>query len=411
MHNKRTTCRLCGSTDVSAVIPLHPILIGEHYTNVRPDQVGSRFPIDIYQCNNCSAVQTMDEIDNNFLWKDYTYFSSQNKSVKKHFKGFSQRIDSYFKTKGKVLDIGSNDGTLLTYFRDLGWQVQGIDPAETVVKEANRKEIPTIHGFFDDKTAMQLDIAEKYDLITAFNVFAHSSDMQGMLANVRKLLKDSGLFCFEVQYLGDISEQHILGTVFHEHMVHYSLHSASKFLESEGLEVFDFERNNNQNGSIIFFCKKKNNMTREVQINNIKSLKEYEESIHINTKEWASKFMIRLINDRTTVSKALKDKQIAKDELAAYGAARSGPTLAIQYCLDDFIGDIYDDHPSKCGYYSPFNGKIVKKSSLITEEMPKMIVILAYLYYKQIINDLDDYIQRGGVVLLLWPEVRVISNK
>ena len=152
-------------------------------------------------------------------------------------------------------------------------------------------------------------------------------------------------------------------------------------------------------------------MTREVQINNIKSLKEYEESIHINTKEWASKFMIRLINDRTTVSKALKDKQIAKDELAAYGAARSGPTLAIQYCLDDFIGDIYDDHPSKCGYYSPFNGKIVKKSSLITEEMPKMIVILAYLYYKQIINDLDDYIQRGGVVLLLWPEVRVISNK
>ena len=307
-----------------------------------------------------------------------------------------------------MLDIGSNDGTLLTYFRDLGWQVQGIDPAETVVKEANRKEIPTIHGFFDDKTAMQLDIAEKYTN-TAFNVFAHSSDMQGMLANVRKLLKDSGLFCFEVQYLGDISEQHILGTVFHEHMVHYSLHSASKFLESEGLEVFDFERNNNQNGSIIFFCKKKNNMTREVQINNIKSLKEYEESIHINTKEWASKFMIRLINDRTTVSKALKDKQIAKDELAAYGAARSGPTLAIQYCLDDFIGDIYDDTSIVSATIHHLM-KIVKKSSLITEEMPKMIVILAYLYYKQIINDLDDYIQRGGVVLLLWPEVRVISN-
>ena len=103
MHNRRNNCRLCESTNLSCVLPLEPILLGEHYLNNPSKTKELRFPIDIYQCKKCNAVQTLDDIDPNYLWKDYTYFSGQTNGIIDHFKDFSINILHKFNLGRKLM--------------------------------------------------------------------------------------------------------------------------------------------------------------------------------------------------------------------------------------------------------------------------------------------------------------------
>ena len=125
MHKKRIHCRLCNSSNLNCVLPLEPILLGEHYLDYPSKVKELRFPIDIYQCSQCNGVQTLDDIDPDFLWKDYTYFSGQTKGIIDHFSEFSASILAKYALGDEinVLDIGSNDGTLLKQFKKKGHSV------------------------------------------------------------------------------------------------------------------------------------------------------------------------------------------------------------------------------------------------------------------------------------------------
>ena len=151
IHTKHYACRLCGSTKLKCVIPMEPIPIGEHYSKEPIGKDSKRYPIDIYQCMKCSGVQTNDNIDSNFLWKDYTYFSGQTSKIIDHFNDFAEYINNKYKFEYKtILDIGSNDGSLLKEFKKLSYDVEGIDPADTVVKVAIDNGIKTALGLFNE---------------------------------------------------------------------------------------------------------------------------------------------------------------------------------------------------------------------------------------------------------------------
>ena len=423
IHSKHPGCRLCGSTLLQCVVPLQPVLIGEHYSDVPYTDAVQKYPIDLYQCLECGAVQSNDDIDDTFLWKDYTYYSGQTQKIVDHFKNFADYLISRFynpqkvesnQEKLKILDIGSNDGSLLRQFKDRQFDVQGIDPAETVVSQAIKSKIPTVLGKLNLEAINQNKcLQSRFNVITAFNVFAHSSQMEEMCQAVHDLLDDSGIFCFEVQYLGDIYEKHILGTIFHEHMVHYSLHSAQSFLERHSLRIFDYQRNNIQNGSIIFFaCHSNCNVYDDhASQNRISSLINYEKEEQLNNTGWSFDFVKHLIRQRNQCNQVLAD--FFNDipiHLSAYGAARSGPTLAIQFAIDHYIFELFDDHPSKQNKYSPFNNLKVAPTSTLNANQHKLTVILAYIHYKNIILAHVDYLNDGGAFLLLWPSVELVTK-
>ena len=330
---------------------MNPVPIGEHYTDQKVIDA-ERYPIDIYQCSNCGAVQTADDIDPEFLWKDYTYFSGQTSKIIEHFSEFSSKVLNHFSDLKNVLDIGSNDGSLLQQFKNRGLKTSGIDPAQTVVDVANKSGITTFLGLFNEDNADKYFRNQTFDLITAFNVFAHSSEMPSMLRGVKNLLSEEGIFCFEVQYLTDIINKLILGTFFHEHMIHYSYYSAEQFMNTAGLTIIDFDRNNIQNGSIIFYACRKGTL-REANYRNTQGLKELEleeNDLNVNSFSWSYDFNTEVANIRKSTINYLKDL----DEVSAYGAARSGPTLALQFEVDKKLTRIFDDHPSKLNKYSPF---------------------------------------------------------
>ena len=407
IHSKATSCRLCGDTKLKCVVPMNPIPIGEHYTETKLDDA-ERYPIDIYQCPSCGAVQTLDNIDPSFLWKDYTYFSGQTNKIVEHFSEFCSKTLSQFPDKKSILDIGSNDGSLLRQFKDKGLEVVGIDPADTVVDVANASGINTFLGLFNEQNAVQFFPEKKFDIITAFNVFAHSQEMPSMLKGVQYLLADDGVFCFEVQYLSDIINKSILGTFFHEHMIHYSYYSAEQFMNSADLTIVDFDRNNIQNGSIIFYACFKNSTAAVTsrRTDKLEALKNEELNLGVDNFSWSYSFNSAIARTRSSAMNFLENIE----SLCAYGAARSGPTLALQFEVDKKLARIFDDHPSKVGKFSPFLGIRVEPTSNLSADKVDYCVILAYIHYKNIIRKHHDYILQGGKFILLWPEFRVVDE-
>jgi 2-polyprenyl-3-methyl-5-hydroxy-6-metoxy-1,4-benzoquinol methylase len=204
----RNTCRLCDSQNVHLVVKLEPIPLSENYTTDRKEATKqSRYPVDVYMCADCGHVQQLDVIDSENLWDSYTYYSGDAKGMPEHFQQMADRMVAKCTPPvgSLMVDIGSNDGSLLQPFKRSGYRVLGIDPAKEVAQKANDSGIPTIPAL------MSLELAQKIraehgpaHVICAFNVFAHADNLGEMAESVRTMLAPDGLFFFEAQYLLDI---------------------------------------------------------------------------------------------------------------------------------------------------------------------------------------------------------------
>ena len=392
---------------------MEPIPISEHYED-NPCGDASRYPIDIYQCLNCSAVQTLDEISPEFLWKDYTYFSGMTAKIKEHFSEFVDTLvgrispHSANSNSQSVLDIGCNDGSLLELFRHQGFDVIGIDPADTVTKACAAKGIRTYVELFNKKSATRLFNEDQFSLVTAFNVFAHSNDLDSFLQGIKYVLEPEGVFCFEVQYLGDVSQKHILGTFFHEHMVHYSVTALESFLGRHGFEIVNIDHNHIQMGSIIVYSAQNGSSIASALKDQdvLTHFRLNEQSLGIDSRLWSFSFREKMLANRHKAQEFLQNCS----EIAGYGAARSGPSLAIQNGISEKISALFDDHPSKTFKYSPFKGLKVQPSSELSADTHPITVILAYLHFKPILRNHKNYINHGGKFILLWPDFIVVDH-
>jgi len=414
-HWKHGKCRLCRSSLLQCVITLKPIPVGEHYTQEPLMFEAPRYPIDIYQCTKCGAVQTQDNINPEILWSSYTYYSGMTESIVRHFEQFfNDTMARYkFKSNSSILDIGSNDGSLLSIFDRYGWETLGVDPAKTVANVAISKGISTLVGLYGSDQIDRKLTGHSFDLITAFNVFAHSNSMDCMLSSVKKHLSPAGIFSFEVQYLLDISKKVILGTFFHEHMIHYSLHAIINFLQSGGLKVIGYSRNNIQNGSLIVYA-----THRECSLHDdVESLSSLNELINLEIKEgihnssWSYPFILNVNRSIRACHDFLEAAKVPKKSIVGYGAARSGPLLTIQYVLEEYLCFLVDDHPAKCGKFAPLASLEVLPTKILDATKNPLALILAYIHWKPIIQNNIRYLDAGGCFLILWPCFKVINKK
>ena len=183
------------------------------------------FPLDVYFCENCFHVQLLDIVDPSELFENYVYVSGTSQVFVDHFDRYSKFImDNYLDANSFVVDIGSNDGTLLRFFKENGHRVLGVDPAKEITQTATKNGIETLPIFFDRSVAE--NIRAKYEganVVTANNVFAHIDDLIGFIRNVRYLLKADGVFSFEVSYLADVIQKTLFDMTYHEHLSYHSV--------------------------------------------------------------------------------------------------------------------------------------------------------------------------------------------
>ena len=408
----RQTCRLCDSKNVERVVSLQPIPLSENYSTDRNLAANApRYPVDVYMCADCGHVQHLDVIDPKDLWDSYTYYSGDAKGMPEHFQQVSEKIIRKCNPPAGslVIDIGSNDGSLLKPFKTAGLRVLGIDPATEVAQRANDSGIPTIPSL------MSLDLARRIreehgpaQVICAFNVFAHADDLGEMVESVRVMLAPDGLFFFEAQYLLDIIDGVLIATIFHEHMSHHSVKPLVKFLDRHGLELIAVERARIQHGSLIGAVQLKGGH-RPVE-DSVKQLLALEADRHLGELQTLRDFdaKVKQLRDRTASLVATWKEQGAK--IAGYGAARSGPTLISQLGLAGAIEYIVDDHPQKVGKYETGDGIPVVPTSELCKKMPEYTVILAWVHSQKIIESNQEYLDKGGHLVVLCPETRIVGK-
>jgi SAM-dependent methyltransferase len=408
----RTTCRLCNSREVELVVKLEPIPLSENYCeDPETGKRAERYPVDLYMCRSCGHVQQLDVVDSKSLWEAYTYYSGDAKGMPQHFREVAEKlIQTYRPAPGSlVIDIGSNDGSLLRPFKEVGYQVLGIDPAREIARQATEAGIETIPEL------MSLDLARKIrrekgaaKIVCMFNAFAHADNMGEIAQGIRELLAPDGIFVFEAQYLLDIIDRMLIATIFHEHMSHHSVKALTIFFERYGLELIDVERAPIQHGSLIGTVQLKG-ATRRVT-SSVQDLLDLEVTRRLDKIETLKQFAARVVQLRQKTEGLVTQWQRSNATVAGYGAARSGPTLISQLGLAGAIEFIVDDHPQKVNRYSSGDGIPIQPIAELYRRMPDYTVILAWVHSTKIIESNREYLERGGRFVVLCPETRVVDK-
>lgn len=408
----RNSCRLCDSSNLELVVELAPIPLAEKY--LTKDQLGAEqevYPIDMYMCVDCGHVQLLDVIDSETLWDDYTYHSGQTKGIVEHFEDVSNKLfDRYNPSANSlVIDIGSNDGTFLKCFKKYGLRTLGIDPAKDIAEKATKSGIETLPHILTPALARKITEENgEAAIVTAFNVFAHADDMSGMTDSISLILASNGIFVFEVQYLLDIIDRMLLGTIFHEHMCHHSLKPMVQFLHAHGLELIDVERVTIQGGSIIGTVQHTGGPFKVSS--SVTELLELEKKRKLDKPKSIKEFSTRLNDLKHRLHSILTEQIENGASIAGYGAARSGPTLIAQFDLGDKIEYIVDNHPQKVNKYTPGNHIPVLPTKELYNRLPDYVIILAWIHAKKIIANNKEYLDKGGHFIVCCPEVKVIDK-
>ena len=410
MYKFTKHCRLCLHPTMKVGVKLAKMPLGEKYTRSKKSALkGNKFPLSIGWCSKCKNIQTMEVVKPKLLWGDFTYLSGQTKFIIEHFQQFSKKIIKRFRLNKDdfVVDIGSNDGSLLNFFKKKKMKVLGIDPADTVAILAQKKGVDTIIDYFSLKLSKKINKKyKKAKIITCFNTFAHSEHLRDMMKGVTEILDDKGVFIFECQYLTDIYRNKILGTFFHEHMYHHSVTTLNNFFKMFDLTLFDVEKVNIQKGSIIGYVGKKNQFRVSKNVKDIMT----KERLSGDTKFTKLVKFQNYIDEQKKTSIKILNKYKEKT-IAGYGAARSGPTLAINFGINKYLKMIFDDHKLKRNKYTPLDGLFVYPTKMLLKIKPDVCVVLAYLHLKKIIKKNVNYLKSGGKFLSIYPKPLIIDYK
>ena len=408
--SKRDVCRLCESSYLELVVPLSPTPVAEKYLTEK--QLGQKeliCPLDLYMCKNCGHVQLLDIVDPKFLYSDYTYSSGNSPGLVKHFKEYANKIVAKYRPKkdSLVIDVGSNDGTLLRFFKDHGLKVLGVDPANEIAEKATSEGINTLPEFMNialsKKTKNEYGSAK---IITANNAFAHSDDLIGMLRSIKNLMSPDGIFVFEISYLLDVIQKVLLGTIFHEHHSYHSLKPLIRFMKRFNMEVIDVERVTIQGGSLIGTAQIINGP--HAISSSVKEIIELEEKHNLDKPDTLKDFSKRMKKLKSKLGNMLAKYKKQGKTVAGFGAARSGTTLITQMGIGKLLDYIVDDNPEKQGKFTPGDHIIVKPTKTIYEKKPDYLFILAWVHAKKIIENNKKYLDEGGHFIVCFPEIKII---
>ena len=410
-HN--SNCRLCGSASLDHVLPIRPSPIGDAFVAAdRLKEPQALYPLDCYLCLDCGHLQNLDVVDPDILFRDYTYRTSVSLGLVEHFKHYARSMveDLKIGEGSLVVEMGSNDGSLLKAFRNEGMQVQGVDPARDIATRASAEGIPTIPDFFTSQLAGRIR-AERGSaaLFCANNVFAHIDDMADVVDGIRVLLADDGVFVFEVSYIVDMIDHMVFDTIYHEHVSHHALIPLETFLNRHDMTLFRVTRMATKGGSIRAFAQSRSSGKRPRSAE-LSALVAEEERRGV-TRPAIYRDWFDAIESRKRKVLGLIDAAIADGKtVAGYGASTTTTTLLYHFELERRIKFIVDDNPLKQGQFSPGAHLAVLPSSALAAQRPDMVVILAWIYAEPILKRNRAYLDAGGRFLVPLPEPQIVDR-
>jgi SAM-dependent methyltransferase len=407
----RDNCRLCTSSDLTKVLTIPATPPANAFVPAEQlDQTQQTFPLDLWYCGACGHLQLLDVVDPAVLFENYVYVSGTSPAFVKHFRGYAEHIIQSFDLKpgGLVVDIGSNDGTLLAQFKDLGLEVLGIDPAKDISAAATASGIETLNKFFDSSLAE--DIRQSHgtaQCVTANNVFAHIDDLAEIVKGIRLMLAPDGVFAFEVSYRLDVLEDTLFDTIYHEHLDYHAVKPLQAFFDANDMTLIDVERVSTHGGSLRGFAQRSDG-ARSVEAS-VAELVAVEEAAGLYQLKRYEEFSGQIDKLGTDLRALLDDIKAQGKTVAGFGAPAKATTLMYRFGLDQSdIAYIVDDSPLKQGLYSPGLHIPVVPKEHMDKEPVDYLLILAWNFADPIIRNNQQVLENGGHFIVPVPDLKVI---
>ncbi|PCI76893.1 MAG: SAM-dependent methyltransferase [SAR86 cluster bacterium] len=412
-HQLRRECRLCRSVDVEKVFSLAASpLANELLVAAEDASEQQKFPLDLYFCKQCTHLQLFDVISAERLFSHYVYVSGTAPSFRKHFAEYAAKIIADYKVEpdSLIVDIGSNDGTLLSAFKNSGMQVQGVDPAKEIAADANDRGIATIVDFFSVDIARQIKSARGMaKVVVANNVFAHIDDLEGILSGIDVLLAADGILVIEVSYLKDVIEKTLFDTIYHEHLDYHSVGPLQSFFLSHQFDIVDVSSIESHGGSIRVVAQKSSG--GYAQQPSVAAFIAEEESLGLFSADTFRSFEHKINKLGDELKSLVASIKSQGKSIAGYGLPAKATTLMHQFDIGpDAIDYIVDDSPLKQGLYSPGYGIEINSSDRLKVDTPDFIIVLAWNFEKPIIENLGWFIEQGGTIIVPLPELKVVRK-
>jgi SAM-dependent methyltransferase len=404
------SCRICKNPSLHRFLSLGPTPLANQF--LRRDQLGDSeltYPLDVCYCPNCFLVQLEDVVSPEILFRDYVYVSGTSNTLRNHFRALAEEVKESFALghDSLIVDIGSNDGTLLKYFDALGTRTLGIEPATNIAKIARGQGIETINDFFTEDTARHIAEKRTAKAILATNVFAHVNDLDGFVGGIDALLDEDGVFVIEVPYLLDLLQKMLFDTIYHEHLSYFAVEPLVKLFDRFRMKIVDVKRIQSHGGSVRIYVSRSS--SEFAQNESVERSLELEKRFGLSHQRTYTDFASQVMVTRGKLVSMLRQLKVEGKRIVGYGAPAKGNTL-LNYCGvgTDVLDYIVDESPLKHGLYTPGTHIVVVPTEHIREDRPDYALLLAWNYAKEIFERERDFRRRGGKFIVPIPNPTII---
>jgi SAM-dependent methyltransferase len=404
-------CRLCKSSDLKEYLDLGLTPPADQFRKKEELSYPEiSYPLRVLLCNQCGLSQLSHVVDPRILYQfDYPYESSTTKTGKLHWDDFAAKVVKRLglKKDSVVVDIGSNVGTLLSSFKELGMKVHGVDPAPNIAKIANESGIDTLCDFFGESSVEPiLQKTGKVDVIVGTNVFAHIDDLHEVLRAIGGLLNESGVFIFESPYIKHLISNLEYDTIYHEHLSYLSIKPLVPFFASFGMEIFAVEESEIHGGSMRVHIGR---IGAHAIDPNVTALIQSEEEERLHSPELMEEFAKRVTKNRTDLNRLIQGLIAEGKSIAVVSTPAKGMTLLNYSGLTHRqIAFATEKSRLKIGRYTPGGHIPILSDDALLREMPDYALLLAWNFSKEIMVNLKEYSDAGGKFIIPIPEPKIV---
>ncbi len=408
------SCRFCGNTLGEPFLDLGKTPLANSY--LKKENLSRNepvFPLRVFLCEKCFLVQLADVNTSEHIFSDeYAYFSSFSSSWLKHAKDYTDLMVKRFgfSPSSFVIEIASNDGYLLQYFKEKNIPVLGIEPSGNCAKAATDKGIPSVVKFFGAAVAKELAAQGKTaDLLLGNNVLAHVPDLNDFVEGMKIALKPGGIITMEFPHLLRLLLEGQFDTIYHEHFSYFSFHVVEKVFAKHGLTLFDVEEIPTHGGSLRIYGRHVASTSPPVSAR-VRELKEREIHHGLNEAITYKDFAVKVTHVKERLLQFLNEAKASKKAVVGYGAPAKGNTL-LNYCGvgANLIQYTVDLSPHKQGHLLPGSRIPIYSPEKIRETKPDYVLILPWNLKEEIMKQMAHVRQWGSKFVTPIPELRILE--
>lgn len=404
-------CRICKSTNIVTVMKLRDTPLGDQFvTKEQAQQSQPTFPLELAICESCGYVHLPYSVNPELSYANYVYESAVTVGLRNHFDAYANEMAKGFgiEAGSLIVDLGSNDGSMLSSFKRLGMKVLGVEPAKAIAERATYLGIPTISNYFTETVASQIiGTYGKPAVITANYMLANIDDVVNFTKLVALLIERDGIFVIETGYHPEQMKVNMFDYIYHEHFSYFTAAVLKYLVETAGFELIQLIKTAPKGGSIRAVSQLKG-AHRAVDPAVTRTLKEEAEA-KMNDKTTYFKFAHEIDLRKQIALGKLREYKNQGKRLAGFGASHSTTTLIYHFELREFLDYIVDDNPLKYGKFSPGYHIPVFPASSLLEDKPDIVVILAWQHTQSILQRHNDFLEANGTFVVLLPEFKIFS--